>query len=267
MSYYNHPQGGYSHNVVGGTRGRNVLLTPSSSPPTGPIDDPPSAITRRRLRDLMTEQARKNNPGATPRNDIELLLFGGEDVSSIANLDTWVSQHRQDAIRRHGSLEAAETALREFLDQEIETTGLTKPSHDDPEVKYLSITPHTGASGIALSLRFWPGAHSRAEYYMDFVRSDTREPVNVPKGYRLWTIPDPDKPWLQIVSMELYSIEKAHGIPADKIIPGEEKFVLRDGLVCQLMHEEQVVMRFHVPMRPGAGGAGVQDQHPVLTPQ
>ncbi|KAI0642814.1 hypothetical protein C8Q79DRAFT_928664 [Trametes meyenii] len=215
----------------------------------------------------MEEQARKINPGLTPKDDLERILFGsGEDVSHIVDRDAWVVEGWKELIEEHGSKADAEAALRDYMDQMVETTGLCKPSSDDPDAKYLSIPLRAGVPHINLSLRFWPGPYSQAEYYMDFFRSDIREPVNVPEGYQVWMIPDPDKPWIQVVGMQLLSLEKAYGIPSNEINPGAEKFLLRDGLIRQLTYHEEVVLRFEVPMRQGAAGAGIHDGHPVLVP-
>ncbi|KAI0657790.1 hypothetical protein C8Q70DRAFT_1073607 [Cubamyces menziesii] len=87
--------------------------------------------------------------------------------------------------------------------------------------------------GSEYSLRFWPGSFHWAEYCVDFVDAITGKPMNVPQKYEIWKIPDPeDKPWLVSVVAKMESIEKLYGI--NDPLPGEEKFILRDGMACQL---------------------------------
>lgn len=100
------------------------------------------------------------------------------------------------------------------------------------------------------SLRLFPGSLSVAEYCLDFVDSATGEPINSPFEYELWGVPDPDTPWLSMpIIGKLRSIERGHGIKQEDILPGREKFVLRDGQTCILMRPGKRPARFTVPLR------------------
>lgn len=135
-----------------------------------------------------------------------------------------------------------------------------KPAPDDPDSRYIPI-PRTN-----LSLRFWPGSLADAEYCMDFVVTATRVPINVPVNYKVWIVPDPAMPWLDPVSTEIMSIEQIHGIDSSAIKEGAEKFILRDGLYCQLVYDKQSIMRFRVPKRPQAM-VDIDDGIPTFEPR
>lgn len=87
---------------------------------------------------------------------------------------------------------------------------------------------------------------------MDFVMTQTKAPINKPEKYTVWVIPDPAMPWIAPACTEIMSIERLHGFQPDEILDGEEKFILRDGLWCQLVCDDEPVLRFRVPVRPGA---------------
>ena len=88
---------------------------------------------------------------------------------------------------------------------------------------------------------------------MDFVRTETGKSVNTPAGYELWSIPDPDTPTHHLqspdLSMRLRSLESCFGVTRDRLLPGEEKFILRDGLTCLLKRPGKRDVRFNVPIR------------------
>ena len=85
---------------------------------------------------------------------------------------------------------------------------------------------------------------------MDFVRTATGEPVNSPFPHELWCVQDPDTPWLEPVTLSrLSTIESSFGIGSGKLLPGEEKYILRDGLTCLLKCPGKKDVRFTVPKR------------------
>ena len=85
---------------------------------------------------------------------------------------------------------------------------------------------------------------------MDFVERVSGSPVNSPFEHELWSIPDPDAPHLQLgLTGRLSSMERCHGIAQDKIRPGEEKFLLRDGQMCLLKRPGKQDLCFRVPLR------------------
>lgn len=74
--------------------------------------------------------------------------------------------------------------------------------------------------------------------------------MNSPFEFELWGVPDPEMPWLSIpVSGRLRSVEYVLGLKQRDIMPGTEKFVLRDGQTCVLMRPGKRPLRFTVPLR------------------
>ena len=109
------------------------------------------------------------------------------------------------------------------------------------------------------SIRLFPGSYYGQEWGMDFVNTRTGEPVNSPFPHELWCIPSLSTPWLQTgVHTRLYTIEKSFGITDDKLLPGEEKYILRDGLTCLLKRPGHRDVMFTVPIR--------RDQQPPEAP-
>lgn len=84
---------------------------------------------------------------------------------------------------------------------------------------------------------------------MDFVKTETKEAVNSPFEFELWAVPDPDAPWLAMPSGRLYSLEHNFHIAQDKILPGIEKWMLRDGQTCLLKRPGKRDVFFRVPTR------------------
>lgn len=103
---------------------------------------------------------------------------------------------------------------------------------------------------------------------MDFIDSATGEPVNSPFEYELWGIPNPDTPWLSFpICGQLRSIEYAHGIKQKDILPGAEKFILRDGQTCVLARPGKRSIRFTVPVRKMQPPDAVDDMDVFDLPQ
>lgn len=120
------------------------------------------------------------------------------------------------------------------------------------------------------SLRLFPGSFSAAEYCLDFVETATGKPVNSPFEYELWGVPNPDAdtPWLSIpMCGKLRSIERSHGIKQADILPGEEKYILRDGQTCVLARPGKRSLRFTVPVRKMKSAEVVDDMDVVDLPR
>ncbi|CDO70601.1 hypothetical protein BN946_scf184656.g16 [Trametes cinnabarina] len=238
-------------------------LTP---PPSSPADvhnvDSPSPRSGRVLcRQYYTELAHDLHPDLPPQSSFDILVLATNKLEkqSAARKRAWIDQQWQQMIAVCGSVEAAQAGVDKFLDSMIEPTG-RQPGINDPDVLYFPIP------GSNLALRLWPGSLSAAEYCLSFVEANTQKPINVPEEYELWAIPDPKRPWLQPVCMALTSLEKAFGIKSEDILPGEEKFVLRDGMHCQLCRGDKKIMRFVVPERQQANAPDEEDI-PLVTPQ
>ncbi|KAI0371469.1 hypothetical protein BV20DRAFT_1051496 [Pilatotrama ljubarskyi] len=85
---------------------------------------------------------------------------------------------------------------------------------------------------------------------MDFVHSASGEPVNSPFEYVLWGVPETKTPWLSMsMSQRIRSIEHTHSIRQEDILPGHEKFILRDGLTRVLIRPGKSKIQSNVPVR------------------
>ena len=102
-------------------------------------------------------------------------------------------------------------------------------------------------------------------YCLDFVRTDTGEPVNHPFKYELWKIPDPVAPWLSLGAMRLHTIEETFRVSADMLQPGAEKIFLSDGLTCLLKRPGERDIHFKVPIRTKPQPVG--DVHVIDFPE
>ena len=99
------------------------------------------------------------------------------------------------------------------------------------------------------SIRLWPGVAASREYCLDFVHTETGEATNSPFEYELWSIPHPDAPLLSLPPMRLSSLENGFGVKTGDIRPGEEKFILKEGLTCMLARPGKRGLQFTVPVR------------------
>ncbi|OSD06836.1 hypothetical protein PYCCODRAFT_772448 [Trametes coccinea BRFM310] len=246
----------------------SYMTPPPSSPPTAaqsPNSNAPPSSNRVQCRQFYTELAHSMHPDFPPQNSFDILMLGTNKLTHLttaASKRAWLDQRWQRMVRVCGSEEAARRRVDNLLDAMVEPTG-RKPRSGDPDVIYI---PIPGSNELAL--RLWPGSPSAAEYCLDFFDGNTKTPINVPAGYKLWMIPDPARPWLQPICMALTSIERAYGIKSKDILPGEEKYILRDGMLCQLCRGNQKVLRFYVPLRQQASGLhGEVDDNPIVTPQ
>lgn len=101
----------------------------------------------------------------------------------------------------------------------------------------------------------WPGSPTRREYCLDFVYADdTTKSLKKPRGYELVVhVPMGSLPWLGIGEQPLDSIEHNFAILPKDTHDEEERFILRDGLVCVLTYPaegyEAPEVRFEVPVR------------------
>ncbi len=86
---------------------------------------------------------------------------------------------------------------------------------------------------------------------MDFVETSTCRPVNSPIKFELWMVGSHTSPHV-CGPVRLHSLESAFGYSLKDIAPGEEKFVLTDGMTCVLTRPGQKPVRFTVPTRSHA---------------
>ncbi|KAI0323358.1 hypothetical protein GY45DRAFT_1376379 [Cubamyces sp. BRFM 1775] len=109
------------------------------------------------------------------------------------------------------------------------------------------------------SIRLFPGNPYNSEYCMDIVDTATGQPVNSPFEFELWVVPNLKSPWLSMPSGRIRSLERCFGIAQHDILPGEEKWLLRDGQTCLLKRPGKRDVQFTVPMRKELQPAFVYD--------
>ncbi|CDO76724.1 hypothetical protein BN946_scf184796.g18 [Trametes cinnabarina] len=211
----------------------------------------------RTMCELCTLVAGKKVPYFTPRNDWELLFlstdnYKGPPSGFVDYIDDQFATSIDLKRQPHEKLmetarkildEVVEPTARKILDEVVEPTGLKPELPDDPQV-FVRPIPDSDYS-ICL---FLGNAESR-DYCLDFVRTASGEPVDLPFTFDLFCIPDPNalaSTGGPIVSMR--PLQCAFGIPRDEISPGTEKFLLRDGAHCVLQRPGHRDVRFTVPI-------------------
>ncbi|KAI0642957.1 hypothetical protein C8Q79DRAFT_198853 [Trametes meyenii] len=129
------------------------------------------------------------------------------------------------------------------MDERVESTGVKPDGLGGPDV-FIEAIPDS-----EYSIRLFPGSLSNSEYCLDFIDSRTGEPVNSPFKFDLICVPDPNAPIGSDPMFRMRPLECAFGIEADKIKPGNEKFVFRDGQHCVLRRPGLRDVRFTIPIR------------------
>ncbi|KAI9060940.1 hypothetical protein FKP32DRAFT_1577035 [Trametes sanguinea] len=219
--------------------GPSQTTTPSAPTRTNPGN---GAVL---YRELALHNVRQYNPGIEPRNDWELMKLSSRPIEGTPEeVYAWLEEKHERDIKKR-SAKKLDWCVAEMLDSYVEPTGM-KPRPGEVS-KYVHVRPIPDSQ---YSIRLFPGSISAAEYCMDFIDSSTGEPVNSPFEFELWGVPDPDTPWLGMpICQRMYSIERIHGIKQEDILPGHEKFILRDGLTCALIRPGKQGVRFTVPVR------------------
>ncbi|KAI0351328.1 hypothetical protein OH77DRAFT_1429877 [Trametes cingulata] len=235
-----------------------------SNPGTSPSDAPsmthsPSSAAIP-FRDICLDNIRERYPDFTPRNDWDILQLASRPLrkGTQKEIYAWLDE---TYAREKGNNPNADDNLLRVLNTRMEATG-KKPRPGDKLV-YIRPIPDS-----AYSIRLYPGAVLTAEYCMDFVETATGKAVNSPFEFELWNIPNPETPWLGMpASGKLRSIERAHGIRQEDILPGEEKFILRDGQTCMLTRPGKRAVWFTVPVRPQPAAQGMEDMDKIDFPK
>ena len=215
------------------------------------------------MREHLMEDIRERLPGFEPRNDFDLWLVGfdyrgpNKDAEIHAYVDKELARLRE---RKEEGLVLKEAT--KSLNSFIEITGVcaslraeSEQSEHSPPVqvkpKKGQTNPHVfvrATPDSEYSIRLFPGAFATKEYCLDFVRSDTGEPVNSPFAFELWAVPA--SPLDLVPPMKLKSLENAFsGLGGGKPKPGAEKFVMRDGMTCVLRRPGLKNVKFKVPVR------------------
>ncbi|KAH9887744.1 hypothetical protein C8Q73DRAFT_210960 [Cubamyces lactineus] len=226
-------------------KSRSCRKPPSAIPsPCLPLALPTSATGAVLYRDLCVQHVKARYPGIEPRSDWELLFMSGTTLKGTRE-EVYAVLDKEYLEDLEGYGDECDGMVARTLGQYVEPTGY-KPLPKEIN-KYIHIRP---IPDTKYSIRLFPGSMSAAEYCLDFVDSATGEPVNSPFEFELWGVPDPDTPWLSMpITQKMRSIERAHGIKQENILPGHEKFILRDGLTCVLIRPGKPKIRFKVPVR------------------
>ncbi|KAI0662264.1 hypothetical protein C8Q70DRAFT_964071 [Cubamyces menziesii] len=213
--------------------------TSSSSPNPVSSSFPPLETAR----DLFLEFLHKTYPNITPRHEYDIVTLGTTRIpGTTEEVLAWVDEQMHYDIIDLGSREAVLENARRALEPVVAVTG-RKPrdARDRAHVRPLPDSKY--------SIRLFPGNPYNNEYCMDIVDTATGQAVNSPFEFDLWAVPNPKAPWLSMPSGRLRSLERCMGIAQHDILPGEEKWLLRDGLTCLLKRPGKRDVQFTVPMR------------------
>ncbi|KAH9848268.1 hypothetical protein C2E23DRAFT_465689 [Lenzites betulinus] len=154
----------------------------------------------------------------------------------------WVDSTMEKEIRTYHSKKAVMRVTKAALDCVVSVTGRKpRPGKDTVFIRPIPDSQY--------SIRLWAGSAYTHEFCMDFVDSVTEHAVNSPFKFELWIVPDPDSSWLGAPAGCVRSLERNFGISQDKILPGEEKFILRDGQTCLIKRPGKRDILFTVPVR------------------
>ncbi|KAI0639071.1 hypothetical protein C8Q77DRAFT_1029671, partial [Trametes polyzona] len=208
---------------------------------------------------------RDKHPDFEPRNDWDILKLActHKDRSlSQVELYAWLDETLAEKVKvERSTYERVLESVSMQLDEEAEPTGI-KPVPGDENV-FIRPIPES-----EYSIRLFPGSVSAAEYCMDFVETATGKAVNSPFEYELYGVENPEMWWLTSTMVgRIQSIEAAHGIKQEDILPGEERFVLRDGQSCMLVRPREKPVFFTVPMRGRPGVVDMSNLHVLDLPK
>ncbi|KAH9847613.1 hypothetical protein C2E23DRAFT_741440, partial [Lenzites betulinus] len=189
-------------------------------------------------------QERFPNLDVSNFSDFDILtLAGAAYAGPLEEINKWLARELHTAAAFMGSRERVMSTSKDALDQETDITG-AKPKPNDPDVKLCAV------GGSDYLMRIWPGSTKAREWCLDFVHAATREPVNSPFTFKLWTVVS-SGPWQPTEPRRVHSLEHNFGIKPEDMAKGAEKFVLNDGETYLLWRPapEQSI-QFTVPSRP-----------------
>ncbi|KAI0642811.1 hypothetical protein C8Q79DRAFT_1012831 [Trametes meyenii] len=216
------------------------LSVPSSSS-SSRLPGPPSTEFRKTCLDKIRERY----PGLKPRSDWDILQLASTETRPGTHAEIFAGLDKELAEDIEAFGDEINDNVKTLLDTYMEPTGIKPPPGTSNDLIFIRPIPDS-----QYSIRLFPGSYSNREYCLDFLDTETGKPVNSPFEYELWAIPDPDAPWLSLpMSGKLHSIERTHGIKQGDILPGCEKFILRDGQTCMLARPGRQPVRFTVPLR------------------
>ncbi|KAH9888350.1 hypothetical protein C8Q73DRAFT_794126 [Cubamyces lactineus] len=186
------------------------------------------------------------NPGIEPRNDWELLQLGATRYQG-GQAEVYTALDKKfELMSKDEDLVQTQEDWDRALDTLFEPTGIKPYAGEQNECIQSRPIPDT-----KYSIRLFPDFSTGAEYCLDFVDNETGEAVNFPFEFELFAGPgETDAPWLNVPgAMKSHSIERVFGNRQEDILPGEEKFILRDGQMCVLTRPGKPAIHFTVPIR------------------
>ncbi|KAI0674828.1 hypothetical protein C8Q78DRAFT_1009110 [Trametes maxima] len=226
-------------NISASSRSKPIAPLSESEPPAPPAF--PNSLVP--AREVYLEIFNKAYPTLLPRDDYDIMMLGANRrTGTKEEILAWVDRCMEADIEESGSREAVLESAKQLLDDLVAPTGRKpRPGRDTSHIRPIPNSKY--------SIRLWPGNPYVNEYCMDIVDTATKQPVNSPFEFDFWIIPDLDTPWLGGPAGCLRSLERNFGIPQHKILPGEEKWVLRDGQSCLIRRPGEKDIRFTVPVR------------------
>ncbi|KAM5535849.1 hypothetical protein V8D89_010467 [Ganoderma adspersum] len=218
----------------------------ASSSRSAPSPTTSTALPTGTVRDAFMEIIRDKHPWFKPRNDFD--IFTVVNYQGVPDdVWTWLDGELALQLALVGDLDAAMDRIRQLLDTPRTVTDITGQTQTRRPNVFVRPIPNS-----EYSIRLFPGSPGRHEFCMDFVRTSSGEAVNSPFKFELWTVPSASAPWLGGMAMRVYSLERIYGNRDEDIVPGVEKFLLRDGQTCLLKRPGHRDLRFIVPLRAAA---------------
>ncbi|EPS98239.1 hypothetical protein FOMPIDRAFT_1051639 [Fomitopsis schrenkii] len=234
-------------------------------PPQPPFSHSTTTLPEKEqtMREACADVVRKLYPGIKPRHDFDLgFLSVGQYKGPLTNeaVYPWLDRRLDDEAKDYKGCSKAEGRARAIeyvtkaMDEPARVTG-TKPLPNQRHIIKIPI-PETD-----YSIRLWPGVAEQYQFCLDFVDTKRGEAINSPIDYELWTVPNPVTPWLFMGAMRVFSLENNFGLETQDIRPGEEKFVLSEGMTYMFTRPGKKGLRFTVPIwrRPPPSAAGAFD--------
>ncbi|KAI0758805.1 hypothetical protein C8Q74DRAFT_1319693 [Fomes fomentarius] len=221
-------------------KSKRSRVTNQAAPSSSASSSTHSSPTQPAVRETFLRQIRRRFPNFTPRNDFDILALSGELFAGPkAEVYSWLDGELARIANEVGDVEPILASAKKMMDVQDIVTGC-KPSADTSNVIVRPI-PHS-----QYSLRLFPGSVSLKQICMDFVDTSTGMPVNSPFKFELWMAS------AGCPSVRVRSLECSWNVAQKDIHPGEEKFVLLEGVSYILRRPGHRDLRFTVPMRAPA---------------
>ncbi|KAI0308984.1 hypothetical protein OF83DRAFT_1180149 [Amylostereum chailletii] len=240
-----------SKSTTGATRRRTTVSQRRDAIQASPrVITPPKARPAQpayeTYREHFTRIVQKRYPNITPKNDMHLFMLARDtpDKTPEARIERLAKERTRTGITLAQARKKVLSELNDRLEQRATVYGL-KPEPGEEEVHYLPL-PDT-----KLDIRVWgKGLAHKHKYCLDFVDKATREPVNSPRDFELWAVPQLNMWWLPSFSGKCQSAEVAFGVDRNKISPGQEKYLVTEGASYRLVRKGLKDVFFTIPMRP-----------------